>query len=669
MAKSAPPRSLIQYFDVPDDYRSGFGWMCGYSADALFLNQAIERFTRETRAQRASRGALSVALMLDPGHPAIGPVEVPGLIHLPIAQAGARPFRLLHAKVALFGFRHASGDGRWRARLVVSTGNWTRQTVEESLDLVWSIDVASEDLEFDDADVAQRRADFGAAWSLFAFLQAHFDLRILDAANRLPGVETQDSTHKLADWMAACASKDGPPARFIDNRASSFLAQLPHAIHAVADSAPRNYLAMGSGFFEGGLPNGQLPTVLGKIVSTLRDHRALTGTANIDVFVNPAACQAVASALPAMNMKGWDIRAAASMSPLFGRHVSRSLHAKFLFSGSEKSGSNSCLRPWVYLGSGNLTGPGFDEKMSRYSGNLEAGVVFAPTGLSWYASAGVAPETVITNLLPIHWEQKIGEIGKLSAGEGMPPPGPPFIAPPVAWLVWTSTPEGGRLQPPAGTTATGFAILDPADQPCHMDVTGFAWRTAKPRQILIRWTSEGWEHRCLIPVMDEFGRLAASALTALDFDSAWWSLENFPAAADGDDGSDDTGDVDPEDPKKTALAAVLSAGAGGVGAYPVRQMMELVERIASRQTIVLQADWPAWCARLEQTLARLEESPVLTYFCTLGLNPLSPLRVPAFRPAYAESSESVYGAIYESMLARVDVRWKTADLPVMGGQP
>ena len=50
MAKPVPPLSLIQYFDVPDDYRSGFCWMCGYSADALFLNQAIERFTREIPA-------------------------------------------------------------------------------------------------------------------------------------------------------------------------------------------------------------------------------------------------------------------------------------------------------------------------------------------------------------------------------------------------------------------------------------------------------------------------------------------------------------------------------------------------------------------------------------------------------------------------------------------
>lgn len=667
MAKSVPPLSLIQYFDVPDDYRSGFGWMCGYSADALFLNQAIERFTRETRAQRASRGALSVALMLDPSHPAIGPVEVPGLVHLPITQAGARPFRLLHAKVALLGFRHASGDGRWRARLIVSTGNWTRQTVEESLDLVWCVDVASEDLESADADVIQRRADFGAAWSFFAFLQAQFDLRIFDAANRLFGIETQDNMQKLANWMASCTLQDGPPARFIDNRASSFLAQLPNAIHAVAGSASRNYLAMGSGFFEGG--HGQLPAVLEKIVSTLRNHKALTGKANIDVFVNPSACQAVASALPAIKLKDWDVRAAASMPSLFGRNASRSLHAKFLFSASEKSGSNCCHRPWVYLGSGNLTVPGFSKKMSQHSGNLEAGVVFAPTGLSWYASAGVAPETVITNLLPIQWDHSIDDIVQLSVGEGMPLPGPPFVAPPVAWLVWASTPEGGQLQPPAGSTATDFELLDLTDQPCRMNETGFFWLAAKPRQVLIRWTSEGAEHRCLIPVMDEFGRLAASALTPLDFESAWWALENFPAAADSDDSPDDTGDTAPDKPEKIDRAAMLSAGASGIGVYPVRQMMELVEKIASRQTIVLQADWPAWCARLEQTLARLEESPVLAYFRTLGLNPLSPLWVPAFRPAYAETNASVYGTMYESMLERINVLWKTADLYVMGGQP
>lgn len=663
MAKTYTPLSLIQCFDVPDDYRSGFAWICGYSADTLFLNQAIERFTRETSAQRASRGTLSAALMLDPGHPAIAPVEVAGLAHLPIAQAGARPFRLLHAKVALLGFSHASGDGRWRARLIVSTGNWTRQTVEDSLDLVWSIEVASEDLGSDDSDAIQRRADFAAAWAMLVFLQAYFDLRLLDAAQGPTGVTAQNNMRDLGEWMAACTTKSGPPARFIDNRASSFIAQLPEAIHTAAGTGQRNYLAMGSGFFEGGQPNGQLPAVPEKIVSTLRDHRILTGTANIDVFVNPGACQAVASALHAMNTSGWDVRAAASMAGLFGDHANRSLHAKFLFSASEKSNSNSCLRPWVYLGSGNLTGPGFDAKMSPHRGNLEAGVVFAPTGLCWYATADATPESVISNLLPLHWDHTIVDMGQLSAGEGMPPPSPPFISPPVAWLVWEPTPEGGRLHLPAGTAPAEFELLDQAGLPCRMDATGIYWPEYKPRQVHIRWASADTQHNCHIPVMDEFGRLAASALSALDFDSAWGSLESFPAAEDGDDGTDDN--------TETGTTATRTPGSKAdmaeVGSYPVRQMMELIERIASRQTTVLQADWPAWCARLEQTLARLEESPVLDYFRTLEMNPLSPLRVPAFRPTYAENDASDQGAMYESMLTRVDVRWNTAQLPALGG--
>ncbi|WP_374483686.1 hypothetical protein [Zoogloea sp.] len=121
--KNFCPLSLAQHFDAPAEYRGAFGWICGYSADAAFLNDAAERFTRATQGQRAHGGYVSLALILDPGHPAIGPVDVPGLAHLPIRHLPERPFRLLHAKVAVLGFRHESGDGRWRIRLLVSTGN------------------------------------------------------------------------------------------------------------------------------------------------------------------------------------------------------------------------------------------------------------------------------------------------------------------------------------------------------------------------------------------------------------------------------------------------------------------------------------------------------------------------------------------------------------------
>ena len=59
-----------------------------------------------------------------------------------------KPFRLMHAKVALLGFRSNTDDvERWQLRLIVSTGNWTRATLEDSLDLAWRIDISSADIK------------------------------------------------------------------------------------------------------------------------------------------------------------------------------------------------------------------------------------------------------------------------------------------------------------------------------------------------------------------------------------------------------------------------------------------------------------------------------------------------------------------------------------------
>ena len=125
------PPSLAQHFEAPDDWVGCFGWLCGFSADSGFLDDAVERFVRRTHAQRAYEGRIALAVMLDPSSPQISPKDVPGVLHLPIS--GQYPFRLLHAKVAMLGFRHTSDPLRWRLRLLVSTGNWTRQTLEDSL--------------------------------------------------------------------------------------------------------------------------------------------------------------------------------------------------------------------------------------------------------------------------------------------------------------------------------------------------------------------------------------------------------------------------------------------------------------------------------------------------------------------------------------------------------
>ena len=102
-SESLRPPSLAQHFDAPEDYTGHFGWLCGYSADAFFLDDATERFTRLTHSQRAHQGRIALAVFLDPGNPPISLLEAPSVAHLPIKDNADKPFKLLHAKVALLG--------------------------------------------------------------------------------------------------------------------------------------------------------------------------------------------------------------------------------------------------------------------------------------------------------------------------------------------------------------------------------------------------------------------------------------------------------------------------------------------------------------------------------------------------------------------------------------
>ena len=133
--------SLIAHFDAPEGYLGLFGWLCGYSADADFLDEAATRFTGQNASSRASQGRLALPLMLDRHNRQI---TVPGVAHLPVLSDA--PFSLLHAKVALLGFRKEDDPEEWHLRLLVSTGNWTRQTLEQSLDLIWRLDLTRNEI-------------------------------------------------------------------------------------------------------------------------------------------------------------------------------------------------------------------------------------------------------------------------------------------------------------------------------------------------------------------------------------------------------------------------------------------------------------------------------------------------------------------------------------------
>lgn len=664
------PSSLLQYFQAPDGYSGCFGWLCGYSADVDFMAGAIERFSGRTKSQLEVEGKFYMAMMLDPGNEQLSPVAVPGLAHLGILDLDKKPFALLHAKVALLGFQSENSADEFVLRLIVSTGNWTRATVESSLDLVWAVDVTSEEIREKDDGVRQACADIRAAWEFLSWLTGLFNFQLLRSApmpeetNVLEDLrnETANGAGRLLSWIAsASAIATSRKPRFFDNRARSLLAQLPRMVGRLESVVRRNYLAFGSGFYEGGRDKNRVPAVLSKILDKLIEDGLLTKSPELDVFVNPVRCQCIASAVDALNGAGYTVRPA-GVPGYFGPHAGRSLHAKFLFSAGRKADGSKLSSAWLYLGSGNLTNPGFASSMSANNGNLEAGVVFEPGELYLRRERGVPVEKIVTNVLPVQFEEDVdGDDIRLSDGGEMEVRETVYVAPPVSHFIWAEGEQFAKLKPAEKSTLRYFLVsiegkaLLPDEDGC------VEWQGERPRQVLAKWNDGARVHEQWVSVKDEFGRVSSTAPAKITLEEAWFQLANFPQAGEFAEDEECGSDHD------QFTSSQKTAGDSVQASYPIRTMMQLVEDIASRQVEISKTEWLTWCNRLNQALSDASDSAELKSFKSLGLNPLSPLWHKPFRPEFAEDNQSPEGAKYEEVLRAVEERWQVQDFVRLGG--
>src|SRR5690606_40027039 len=133
--------------------------------------------------------------------------------------------------------------------------------------------------------------------------------------------------------------------------------------------------------------------------------------------------------------------------------------------------------------------------------------------------------------------------------------------------------EGGELRAGAGD-CTDLEVLRSSGERCERLATGFLWPEPMPRTVRVAW--DGGRHEAVVPVADQYGRLAATSLPVIGLEEACWQLADFPMPPEGDI-EDEGVEVD-----------------GGLGAAdkfatqnmdtptPIRQMMQLVENIAAR---------------------------------------------------------------------------------------
>lgn len=661
------PKSLASHFSPPEGYVGAFGWISGFSADARFLNEAADRFTGLSGLQRMQMGEIRLALLLDPHQAALLPTSVPGLVHLPLRDLAHRPFRLMHAKVALLGFRHERDATQWCVRLVVSTGNWTRQTVEDSLDLACDLQVFSETLG---PACAQECSDIKAAAKFFEHLRGLYDTRLLDAGNALTG---GDEAVALDAWLQACGkTRNNPeklPPRFIDSRTRPLLDEI---LDAAQSRKPGAYLAIGSGFYEGGA-NGTddgntQPMVPVAVVRRLKAANLLKARAEVELYVEPTACQSIATAVDYL----WEhpehaiaVHAAVPPIRVYGDKSRRTLHAKFMFAANLSQQTGACNNAWLYMGSGNFTVAGMLRKMSTHGGNLEAGMVLFPDDLYWRGNA--KDPALLSNRLPLDGPPLDADASGLSAGEPWQLPSTPYYAPPLAFLRWRSE---GILAPTTDDDAgqplpETVHVLTESGEACAQVAGGYAWPGPMPRMVRLRWKAEDAVREAWVPVIDGFGRVAATPLGAMELADVELQLMCFPGVPEQEGDISEHEDLD-DAPQGTGGKRQAGQQAVTQGAA-IRQMMGMVERIASRQVDIPAIDWARWCVRLEQALCQAQESEAVAAFVAMGINPLTPLRAAPFRPSFAEDGSAEPGARYEDMLNRVEQAWKTQGLAAVEG--
>jgi len=639
--------SLLQYFEPPAEFIGYLGLVCGYDAADECARNMVERFCN--LAMWSPQGFQPLVFMVDASS---GFKSCPedGWLRLYQKHNYQRPYRMLHAKVALLAFQSINNPAHWRIRLLVSTGNWTNQTVNDSLDLMWSVEVDS--LTLGDATAC---ADIKAAWKMMRWLSELHNTSILKYTSDTSRISVNAERWKnYCSWLDHVGKKASGQPRFFDNRQESLLAQLPTQIKEHAKGGRRSYLAMGSGFFESS-KSVSVPDVLQKIVETLQADCGLLKSAEVEIIVNELSCQGIAHSKDKVIEKKWMISC-----PVHKLEPHRTLHAKFLFSAYDDGEKpHFCLKPWVYLGSGNLTHPGFASKMSRSGGNLEAGVVFHPGKLTWYPNKDYA---CISEFLPISWPRTAANLENLANGADFPDKGEDYPAPPVSFALWQG--PGLRL-PVQEDPSVPCQIIASDKKPCVEQDGLFIWPASRPSKVDICWYEDGARQFATVPVIDEFGNVGAIPAPAQSIAEALDRLGDFPLLSCPDDpeneGDDNTPDGSGEGGSRSAAPAAPAVP------YPVRTIMSLVERIAEKQTSLTEAEWPRWCMQLEQTFVAMKDNnDVAAIVAQLNINPLQALYAAPFRPSFAEHADTEASKMYEHTIAAIESAWGLQDKQALG---
>lgn len=628
-ANSFSPNSLLIYFKPPEGFTALFGCLCGYTADIDFLKKASEVFSGGVPK------TVQLLLMLDKRQKQIRRIEVPA-VYAPQTKQSDVPFYIMHAKLALLIFRNRDSDN-YCIRLLVSTGNWTMQTLSNSLDVVVALDYFSDDTKRIDA--RQNRADIIAAWSMLKWLQQFYKLDFLTAYEN----ESKLFYKQFCQKLDGLSNHRKVVTRFFDNRRQSFVQQIPELLKKHNQLKTRNYLCIGAGFYEKMSDAENIPTVIKKLMDNL-EQALLSKTAEKDLFVNPETYGSISRCASELKERGFCIRAATDPEK-----ANRQLHAKFIVSFNFRDTSPKCTSTWIYVGSGNITPAGFTNSISAKGGNLEAGIIIFPEKLNWENRKNIAPHELVTNLLPIDWSDDNIDPDAVNSDNGTEIPDVEFIAPPIDWFEWRKS-DREQILIPMQEEGSDYRVIGIDGKTCKKLQGSWLWTGSQPLEVKVKWTNRK-QNESWVPVLDQHGMSASITAQTLTLEEVFWQLSSFP-----DFPPDDNDLVFEDELELTDTAtATQKKTQYKTGKYPIRIMMELLEQIAEKQIQTKPYNWKFWCSRLKSTFLKAEQDDnVLDVFRKMKMNPFSPLRQKPFRPEYAEDNSTDDGKEYEKIICEIE---------------
>lgn len=623
--------SLLELFVPPPGYTGHFGWICGFTADGAVMREIADRFTLGAGSFAATFQRPALCLITDPASPQITADRAPGVHHMTLAPSWYERFRgrgIFHAKVALLHFSGQSSAEpiarRDILRLVVSTGNWTRETLERNIDLFWSVEFPHSDPKADPEAESQSLADILQARDMFTSLQPHLSPNPWAAAPDNGAIEPPYAeTLRLLKGLEAPA---GLTPRFFHSLDKPLRKPL---LERFGRSGSGQIAVLGSGFFASGDPAPAGASQPQGAEAFLRElARDLTGKDTdqpVSLVLNPDACQGLASAALSLKARKWRF-----FAPRFPEENARSqgkLHAKFIYRGNRNR-----LKGLLYIGSGNLTPAGMGSSSGTGLWNFEAGVVISvdrqdrPDAALPYSPANELDPTTTTFGAGGPFEMALEFSGHC----------------PLTHFILHEDGAGVRLAP---------RPLPPDDHGISLSHSGGNWQPLTtripldagqlpPALVRLRWVSpDGNTASVAVPVLNERGLQVVPETRNRRLEDVWDALMQM-AATGREPEPENTDGAENEGGERRGSSGQNAAPIPA--AYSTRRLMAVITALGEIQAEMFPAQTRLWANRLiehARTLARTE-GDVLHALREIQINPFRHLGRPEFMPLGLSDEEA-----------------------------